>query len=193
MDRNTDFSFMKSGFNNLTEQPEEPDKEQILLLASIVTTFVDKAMHTADLYTHHSNRNTVTVKDIKMCLMHETFRFMDRNDVQSDVQKWKEILEKECIEDLEESRVCQTCGEEIDSEHYSQVEWEKGNGESKCGGCEEEKEVEVVNDLTEDYFKKSECKCETCISINNVEDRWSTWVPQTPIENVLKNVIDTKL
>lgn len=193
MDRNTDFSFMKSGFNNLVEQPKEQDKEQLLVVASIVTTFVDKAMHTADLYVNHAKRNTITREDIKLCLMYETFKFMDRKDVQSSVENWKQILEKEYLEDEEETRICNKCGEEIEAEYYSQIEWDKGKKESVCGECEEENEIEVVNDLCEDSFKKSSCNCEICIGVNIVGERWSQWIPQTPIENVLKNVIDNKL
>ena len=193
MDRNTDFSFMKSGFNNLVQQPNEPDKDELLLIASIVATFVDKAMHTADLYVHHANRNTITREDIKRCLMYETFKFMDRNDVQSSVENWKQILEKEYLEDQEEKRICKECGEEIDAEYYSQDEWDKGKGESKCGECEEDREIEVVNDLCEDSFKKSECNCEICKGVNVVVERWDHWIPQTALENVLKNVINNKI
>ena len=40
---------------------------------------------------------------------------------------------------------------------------------------------------------KNECKCKSCVEINDVDNKWKTWEPQTPLESVLKNVLDKRL
>ena len=132
--------------------------------------------------------------------MQETFKFMDIVDLQTDINKWKKILVKDQEEDLEETRNCEKCGIELDYDCFSDSEWYKGSEQSKCCDCEDaakamnvENTENIANEINDDVFKKSECQCKSCEDINNVPDRWSTWEPQTPIENILKNVIDTKL
>ena len=57
-----DFSFMKSGFNNLQSQ-EENDKIEQNIVGTIVH-FTENALKTAGFYTQHSGRNIITKEDM---------------------------------------------------------------------------------------------------------------------------------
>ena len=78
-DKKTDYSFMKSGFNNLIE-PEKPDPELINNVTALVATFTENALIDASMYVSHCKRKSITTMDIKLCLMAETFKFMNRDN-----------------------------------------------------------------------------------------------------------------
>ena len=56
---NTDFSFMKTGFDLVNN--EEETKQNIV---AMVTAFTEKALRTACIYVKHSPRNMVMLEDI---------------------------------------------------------------------------------------------------------------------------------
>lgn len=164
MDRNTDFSFMKSGFNNLVQPDTGPNPEMVLFIQSLVLSFTECALNTASEYVTHCGRNGITPADIKLCLKYETFKFLNRNDVNDKMEKWKEFI-----------------NEEIDE--YSDSDTEQINNE----------EMDLLDDKIIHKFSKSTCKCGKCLEINNVTEKWLTWEPTTPLELALKNVLDNKL
>ena len=153
----SDYSFLKSGFNNLIE-PSKPDEETLLTVSSLVTAFMDNALRESATYVEHAKRNGITQRDIILSLKAETFKFLNRENINENVQKWRGVIEQENDEYSESD------DEDIDN----------GN-------------LEPINE-----FKKSECLCELCNEINNIEFIWENWVPQKPIEKILKKVIDTK-
>lgn len=153
-DHPSDYSFLKSGFNNLIE-PEKPNDETLLTVSSLVTSFMDNALKEASIYVEHAKRNGITKEDLVLCLKSETFKFLNRPNIHNDVQKWREIIENE-----------------RDCEDYSDSD-------------EDDTEEELQP------FTKSNCECKLCNEINNIENLWIQWCPQTPIEKILKKVIDT--
>ena len=153
----SNYSFMKSGFNNLTS--ETLDNDMINNLYSLVYTFMEKAMHSADTYVKHSGREVITKEDIQLCLKYETFTFLQRPNIMDEVSKWKEILSEELEEDTEED------SEEIINNDI------------------------IVNDDNYVPFKKSECSCNLCKEINQIENKWNDWVPHNQIEIILKNAV----
>lgn len=155
----SDYSFLKSGFNNLIE-PNKPDEETLLTVSSLVTAFMDSALREATTYVEHAGRNGITKQDIILSLKSETFKFLNRPDINDNVQKWREIIQEE----------------HDDDEDYSDSDIENDDNE--------EDEIQE--------FTKSECQCKLCAVINNIEHTWDQWCPQTPIEKILKKVIDTK-
>lgn len=161
-DHPSDYSFLKSGFNNLVE-PSTPDEETLLTVSSMVTAFMDNALREAGTYIEHAGRNGITKEDIILALKSETFKFLNRSDVNDNVTKWREILEKERCNDDESDNE-----EDIDEDMKKEVD-------------------EPINE-----FKESTCPCQLCQEINNIESVWVNWIPQKPIEKVLKKVIDTK-
>ena len=92
-----DYSFMKSGFNTLIE-PEKPDPNLLLNVTSIVATFAENATKDAAVYVKHSNRRVVTETDIRLCLMTETFNFLNR-DNDENISKWREIILNDDIDE----------------------------------------------------------------------------------------------
>ena len=60
-------------------------------------------------------------------------------------------------------------------------------------GEEEDKETEELDIVADnkDYvpFRKSECSCEVCAEINDIEGKWDEWEPHNQIEIILKNAV----
>ena len=87
----SDFSFMKSGFDNTPFNEDEVKKNAI----SIITHFMEHAIKSASIYVKHAGRKVITPEDIKRALMLETFLFSKRGDVSEKVKK----IKKELFED----------------------------------------------------------------------------------------------
>ena len=85
---NTDYSFMKSGFNNVLGTSSDTKTT----IQSIFLGFTEFAMKDAATYVEHCGRNIVLKEDIKLGLMTETFKFLKRNNNQEKVQNWREYL-----------------------------------------------------------------------------------------------------
>ena len=92
MDRNTDFSFMKSGFNNIIEPDNGPDPDMVTFIQSLVLSFTECALDKAAIYVQYSGRDMITPRDIKQALKYETFIFLDENNLNERMQKWKTLL-----------------------------------------------------------------------------------------------------
>ena len=51
-------------------------------------------------------------------------------------------------------------------------------------------EDENLLDDTNIIFTYSECKCDLCININKIEEKWEEWIPKNDIEIILQRAID---
>ena len=95
-----DYSFMKSGFDNLVH--EDPTEN----IASIVLVFMENAVKSAAIYVKHAKRNAITPEDIKRGLMLETFFIKQRPNMLEQCEEMKKtinkILEEEDYESDEE-------------------------------------------------------------------------------------------
>lgn len=85
----SDFSFMRSGFNNLAE-PQENVLENI---AAIIMTYMENAMKSADVYVKHCGRNSITAEDVKRALMLEAFLNRQRTDMLEKCQEMKQTIQ----------------------------------------------------------------------------------------------------
>ena len=56
-------------------------------LITIIALLLEKAMDTASKYTDHSNRNTVTDKDVMIALKYEAHEFFERDELDADFQR----------------------------------------------------------------------------------------------------------
>ena len=92
----SNYAFMKTGFNISDQGMTEEDKQNIV---SLVALFAENALRTAVLYVKHSKRNGITVEDVKRGVMLEAFFFMKRPTF---LEKMKEIKEKLFSEEEEE-------------------------------------------------------------------------------------------
>ena len=109
----------------------------------------------------------ITPRDIKQALKYETFIFLDENNLNERMQKWKEF-----IEDPPE-----------DSESEYESEEEEFDNEDSPINDNPVNTIDFENKAHRDLYE----------SIKNIDDKWKNWEPTSPIEEALKNVIDNKL
>ena len=121
----SDYSFLKSGFNSLIET-DKPDENLLLNIQSILLSFMEKAIKRSEIYIEHGGRHSITKDDIKLCLMVETFEYLQRPDITESVDKWKEIIQEDSDSDDPELDNC--LEPECEEEPFV-----KNN--CKCGEC----------------------------------------------------------
>ncbi len=112
MQKEEDYSFMKSGFDNLNKKDDTVEN-----VASIVLVFMENAIKSASIYVKHANRNTITAEDVKRCLMLETFFIKKRTNMLEQCEEMKKIIIKSLEEDEEFIDDLEDDGEE---EEFSQ-------------------------------------------------------------------------
>ena len=114
-----DYSFMKSGFDNLESKDETLEN-----IGSLVMVFMENAMKSADIYVRHAKRKQITPEDIKRALMLEVFFMKQRTNMLEQCEEMKKTIQ-EIIKDEEEN------GEEMIIDEEDEEEEEEFT-ESKC-------------------------------------------------------------
>lgn len=97
----SDYSFMKSGFNNLAED----DTELMQNITSIIVCFAENALKTAGIYIKHAKRRNISAEDIKRCFMFELFAFSKRPNLQEKIENIRNELYSEELDELDEEDV----------------------------------------------------------------------------------------
>ena len=166
------FNFMKTGMNLL--ETEKTDRDLLINVMSIVMALINKAMVSAKHYVNKSKRTVISKKDIKLCLMKEVIVFLQESSSDKLINKWKTIIEED-FSNEEESSEDISNKEEL-SEDISDKE-------------ELQNEYIVNDDIIED-FTYSKCSCQDCYLINKVEEEWKEWKPISPLEKIMKKVIN---
>ena len=115
-----DYSFMKSGFDNLESKDETLEN-----IGSLVMVFMENAMKSADIYVRHAKRKQITPEDIKRALMLEVFFMKQRPNMLEQCEEMKKTIQ-EIIKDEEEN------GEEMIIGEEEEEEEEEEFTESKC-------------------------------------------------------------
>jgi len=162
----SDYSFMKTGFNNVKSKGlSEEDIENIEILLSL---FISNAISNASKYVTHCNRNGVTKEDIQYGLRYEVFEFLNRTTIMDDIKKatqeYNQYLDEHDDSDYEENE------EELNSMIIPDNEinpFERINQDLIC---------EQNKNFIETY--------------HNHNDNWDSWIPDTPLNKILKNAID---
>lgn len=56
----------------------------------------------------------------------------------------------------------------------------------------EKDNLEDIIEKEDEYciFTKSDCNCDICFNINDINKKWCNWIPKTPIEEIFKKNID---
>lgn len=160
-----DYSFMKSGFNNLVQNNDDIQELQ-KNIATLVCYFAKNALKAAGLYVSHSSRNIVVGQDIKKAMKLEVFLYENHPNM---VEELKEVKQK-----ISEENMVETMVDTITE-----------NSEEYCD-CDSD---DVITDETEEYCN-SECKCYLCETLNKIDERWISWKPKNPVEEILKKHID---
>ena len=101
-----DYSFMKSGFDNL-----ETKDETLENIGSIVMVFMENAIKSADIYVKHAKRTQITPEDIKRGLMLEVFLMKQRPNMVEQCEEMKQKIQ-EIIEEEENDEEEVIIGEE---------------------------------------------------------------------------------
>ena len=162
----SDYSFLKTGFNTLIE-PDKPDENLILNVQSILFSFMENAVKRSEVYIEHGGRHSITKEDIKLCLMVETFEYLQRADLLESIEKWKQIIKEDDDDD--------NLDDDLDDDLEDDL-------------CEYDGELEP--EYEDEPFKNNNCKCKECIKMNNIELLWPQWSPKEGIETILKNAIE---
>jgi hypothetical protein len=63
------------------------------------------------------------------------------------------------------------------------------NEENEENEDDEENEIVFEEDI-ENSFKISDCKCGICQTLNNIHEKWSSWKPETPIQEIIQKHIN---
>tara|TARA_B110000967_G_C18844585_1_gene541276 strand:- start:868 stop:1320 length:453 start_codon:yes stop_codon:yes gene_type:complete len=125
----SNYGFMKSGVSTLEEQPLTSD--EINNLYAMVYSFMEKALISADKYVQHSGRTIITKRDIQLGLKSETFKFIQRPDFMTDIQRWRTILQEEESDEEVESSIA-------DGDYVEFTE-----SSCNCSECEDFNTIEV--------------------------------------------------
>jgi hypothetical protein len=118
----TDYSFMKSGFDNLESKDETLEN-----VGGVIMVFMENAMKNADIYVKHAKRKEIAPEDIKRGLMLEVFFMKNRPNMLEQCEIMKEKL-KEIIREEEENGEVYIDEEEESSEVFTE-------SKCKCAMC----------------------------------------------------------
>ena len=132
-----DYAFLKTGTSNIIDNT--PDDDLILTVTAIVSSFVENSLKTAELYIKHGKRTVITKEDIKLCLMYETFMYLNKKDTQENIMRWKGIINE--FSDSEEEVEDDKCIEDDDKDAQFAI------SSCKCKVC-------VDINCVEEYWSK---------------------------------------
>ena len=121
MSEGDDFTFMRSGFNNLVE-PDETFENT----AAVIMVFMENAVRTAGMYVSHTDRTEITPEDIKRALMLELFLMGSRDDNLEKCLAMKENIKEWMNNNSNED-------DEDDNEEHDEEEFEES--ECTCAIC----------------------------------------------------------
>jgi hypothetical protein len=107
----TDFSFMKSGFDNLESKDETLENA-----ASVVMVYMENALRSADIYVKHAKRKQITPEDIKRALMLEVFFMKSRPNLMEQCETMKEKIQEIIQEEEDETYIIENDEPEEDEE-----------------------------------------------------------------------------
>lgn len=211
-----DFSFMKSGFDNVNPQPRF-SQNQIEEMTLMISLFTSNAMINAARYVELCERDGITKEDLNYGMKYEVFEFLKRGDLEESLKEIKAEFdakinaEESDFEDEEHEDEVKDINvfkrqDSVDYEKESNQESnEEYNLEMISGETMETmKKIDSLEDMIVDdedvkdfsriddvnYDKLSKEDKEFIDKFHNYYDTWNTWVPETPIENILKDAIE---
>jgi len=164
----SDYSFMKSGLGNSSSSKPSLTIEDIENIEILLSLFISNAITTASKYVTHCGRNGVSKLDIQYALKYEVFEFLNRSTMLDDIKQATEDY-NQYIESLDSS------DEEEESDELDGI---------------------IIPDEEVDEFKRIEPSLvdddnkEFIENLHKHYDNWESWVPDTPLNKILKNAID---
>ncbi len=151
--REIDYTFMKTG---QVSTNNEVDKDTLLDIMTLITTFSQNSIVSADIYVKHANRKVITTKDIQMAMKLEVFEFVNRDN----------------------TKLLQKNRKEIEEDYYNHEEDEFDYDKAI--------DNLIDNEYTNERYCKSTCECDICHKMNHIDKTWDYWEPKTNLEKILK-------
>ena len=174
---------LKTGFDNSIHNSSQSEEYELQMM-SLMAVFMENAVKTAEIYTKHSNRKTITSIDILLGSKKELFTFLDNDDIEERALAiFNKFKNKEFSNSEEEDEEDEDEEEEIIEDpmgNYSHL-YDSNNSKKKNNSEEYDEEYEE--------FKKSECECKVCNKTNECAELWKTWKPSNRIEEILYSSI----
>ena len=168
---------LKTGFDNSIHNSSKSEEEYQLQMMSLMTVFMENAIKTAEIYTKHSNRKTITSIDISLGLKKELFTFLDNDDIEKRALAiFNEFKNEEFDPPSSDNE------DESDEDQYEEFAPPSSDNEKVD-------DIEKKNESEEEEFNKSECECEVCKKTNECAELWKTWKPSNRIEEILYSSI----
>ena len=174
---NSNFTFMKSGLDNLESKPKMDNLETSQVLA-VMTIFMENAVKIAEKITINENRKIISDKDIILSLKSQA---LDNYTIWNDDETKRDLIEisQNIYQDIVESQ----SHEEGDSDNMitdSDDDINDSNKEDNDDTNIENKKIETIkNSITQDFIEK----------LKTVEERWTNWNPIESEYIILKNAI----
>jgi len=164
----SDYSFMKSGLGNSSVSKPSLTIEDIENIEILLSLFISNAITTASKYVTHCGRNGVSKLDIQYALKYEVFEFLNRTTILDDI--------KQATEDYHQYI------ESLDSSDEEQDEDELNSIIIPDDKIDEFKRIDLslIDNDNKDFIDK----------IHKHYDNWNEWIPDTPLNKILKNAID---
>lgn len=151
------------------ENEESPDLSN--KIAAMICVFTRKALESAELYvSHHPGRMYISPTDIDLALKNEVFCFSERENIDEEIMRAEQLFNEESVQ----------------SEESSDVQSQN----SEDGGISDISTTasQTSFDFVEEYSMNT-CNCDLCVKMNNIEHKWSEWVPETKVEKILYSSI----
>ena len=158
----SDYSFMKTGFNMVNSKPKL-NEDELFNIECLLSLFVSNSTINASKYVELSNRNGVTKEDLIYGLRYEVFEFLENPNIMEDLDNIKnEMLDDSDYEDENVSDII-VPDEEINN--FERIEDSK---------------YELLDENEKTFIEK----------MHKYYDNWDSWIPQTPLEELLKKSLD---
>ena len=157
----SDYSFMKSGFNNVSEKKLTYSDEDLENIEILLSVFITNAITNASKYIRFCKRNGITQEDILYGLRYEVFEFLNNKNLMDDIKEATEDYNNYKNElDYEDDESLIVPDDEIDN--FKRIEYEH------------------INEDNHEFIEK----------IHLHFDNWNSWNPSDNFEKILKNAID---
>ena len=128
---------------------------------AVLLAMLTKVIETACQYTEASGRNAVTLHDIVYAFRFQSHVFFYSSTLSEDVDSCMQLLQDE------------------DDDATSGSE----------GECDDDKDS-VEDSVSDDAFQR--CTSDPfCVRVNMCYDGWDTWHPSDPIQQAIKNAVDS--
>ena len=186
----SDYSFLKSGFSNLKEPAKitENEKENIELMLSL---FTSNALINASKYVKLCNRHTITKTDISYGLKYEVFEFLNREDINEGLAEIRKDYENLKLEDYDvsDTESCEDYESDTENGTHPNEEYNKSLNTGLEDFIVPDNETEPFKRINENSIDNE--NKDFVAKFHNYNDTWDDWVPQTPLENILKRSLST--